>query len=133
MKKAALVMLVVLLAACQPAPPTTVPPVPALPTDAPPVAVETTAPPAHTPAAPQPPAEPQPPGADKPRYQINAVLDDSLRGLQVVEEIRFTNPSGSALESLPLAVEANRYPGAFEWLGAAGSEEFREISRTYLR
>lgn len=122
MKKTALVLLVVLLTACQPAPPATVPPVPELPTDASPVAVETTALPAVTPAAPQPLAGPQPPGADQPRYQINAVLDDSLHSLQVVEEIRFTNPSGSALESLPLAVEANRYPGAFEWLGASADE-----------
>ena len=126
MKKAVLVVLVVLLVACQPAAPATAPPVPALPTDAPSVAVETTSTPATTPVAPQAPAETQPAGIERPQYHISAELDNSLRNLHVVEEIRFTNPSGAALESLPLAVEANRYPGAFKWLGASAEE--REVT-----
>lgn len=125
MKKAVLVMLVVLLAACQPALPAAMPPDPALPTDAPPV-VESTSPPTATPVTPQPPAKTAPAGAERPQYHISAELDDSLRKLHVVEEIHFTNPSGSALESLPLAVEANRYPGAFELLGASAEE--REVT-----
>ncbi len=121
MRKAVLALFVILLAACQPVSLATMPPGPALPTDAPPVE-ETTSLPAATPVTLQPPANTEPAGAERPQYHISAELDESQRNLLVVEEIHFTNPSGSALESLPLAVEANRYPGAFEWLGASAEQ-----------
>jgi hypothetical protein len=42
---------------------------------------------------------------------------------------------GLALERMRQhgVVIVSREMVAFEWLGAAGSDEFREISRTYLR
>ncbi|HWQ03990.1 MAG TPA: M1 family aminopeptidase [Longilinea sp.] len=47
-------------------------------------------------------------------YQISATLDDSLRNLQVQEQISLINPTGTTLAEIPLVVEANRYAGAFK-------------------
>ncbi|GAP15594.1 aminopeptidase N [Longilinea arvoryzae] len=67
------------------------------------------------------PETPLPAAPERPHYQIDARLAEDLRTLQVQEEIRLTNPTDAALESLPLVVEANGFAGAFELLKASAS------------
>ncbi|MCR6666771.1 MULTISPECIES: hydrolase [Methyloversatilis] len=70
--------------------------------------------------------------------QTSMDLQSSGRQVFVVADcVASRDPSnrGLALERLRQhgVVIVSREMVAFEWLGAAGSEEFREISRTYLR
>lgn len=67
------------------------------------------------------PETPQQARLDRTQYQIEARLADDLRTLHVSESIQFTNPSGIALDVIPLAVEANRFKGAFELLHVSAS------------
>lgn len=70
-----------------------------------------------------PPVTPAPPGGtaqpetrNNTHYKISASLDDSLRNLQVREQISLINPTGADLAEIPLVVEANRYDDAFKLL-----------------
>ena len=70
--------------------------------------------------------------------QTSLDLQASGRQVFVVADcVASRDPSnrGLALERLRQqgVIVVSREMVAFEWLGAAGSEEFREISRTYLR
>ncbi len=110
MKNALLLALCMLLTACQPVRP-------AATVTAMPPTQQASSTPDKSPS-PEPTLTPEPvdqvSSAGRTHYLISASLDKSLRSLQVEESIRFKNPSDAALEILPLAVEANCYPNAFE-------------------
>lgn len=111
------VLCCLLLAACHPA--TAV----VAPTGAPqtaPVTPTITAP-TLTAAPSSTPASTQAAAPERTHYRIDANLDEALRTLRVSEEIRFSNPTGAALELLPLVVEPNRSAGAFDLLSVSAS------------
>lgn len=113
-----MILLCLLVAGCQPPPrPATTPTAAAIL----PAPVSTTLSPLPSPTQPPSQATAQPQAAARTHYRIDATLEDTLRDLRVRVEIRFTNPTGQALETIPLLVEANRYEGAFELLNAAAA------------
>ncbi len=93
--------------------------------------------PTGSPSIPAPTRQPAP--SVNTRYQIDASLDESLRSLTVREEIYLMNPTGAAMDGLPLAVEANLYTNAFELLKVSVSngieirEKTLELNRLDLR
>jgi hypothetical protein len=80
--------------------------------------------PLASPAVPvTPAATDQPEINGRTHYRIDATLDDSMHSLQVQEEILFSNPTGLALDSLPLVVEANLYENSFAILNISSSPD----------
>lgn len=120
MRKAALLLLCLLLSGCLP---TTQPT--AVMTGTAPAEVTATAAPALSPTAPATPrVTVATANVARTLYRIDATLDPSLRGLSVLEGILFSNPTGAPLEALPLAVEANLFEGAFELLGISAASGY---------
>ena len=71
------------------------------------------------------------PPLSRPYYRIEANLDYVTHSLEATEWITYTNRSGEELENLVLAVEANRWPGAFT-LKEATLEEPEQAIQTSL-
>lgn len=56
---------------------------------------------------------PAPAGADKPQYALTAQMDYAGHAVSVSESVLYPNPSGNALGSIALAVNANLWSGVF--------------------